>query len=551
MRWALIRKTWLIDKIIVAVLITVILLTTNAVLSPVNAASLSSSYQILKNNSVNQLFIERIIAHGATEAQIESFLNDLDSEVSKAGTITEANFDSIMYQSLREVITWRKNRAVFQALLEGFNDEIDYTLANHELHPNLMPLRNAVKDCVLGVTATPAVVETPEEELQDAISQEIDRQLAMQGSVVKLNFNPITGKILIPQATLQKIILSGRVLQISNINVTMSIPVSSLPSGINAIQEITVLNLNNSESAAAVQKRSANLVVLGKVYEINSIPAVQWTKPIKISISFAGADLSSIDTDEIGVYYFNESTEEWEEMDSVLDIDARKISFDTNHFSKYTVMAEKTSSVVVTPPVMPNPIPVIPAVKFADISGHWAQSIIEKMAGLEMVSGMSATQFAPERTVTRAEFATLLTKALDIKPAVQLIGRFNDVPTDKWYFTTVNTAASAGLISGYSYSRFGPDDPVSREQMAVMITKALAYKGQSSNLSEADTTSMLTGLSDKNSISPWARSGVALMMQQAIMKGRGNAEFAPRANATRAEATVLIHQMAQHLKIIK
>ena len=189
-------------------------------------------------------------------------------------------------------------------------------------------------------------------------------------------------------------------------------------------------------------------------------------------------------------------------------------------------------------------------VTFEDIEGHWAQNTIEKMTGLGIVSGMSANQFAPERSVTRAEFAALLVRALDIKPSVQLMGRFNDVPADKWYFSTVNTAASAGLISGYSNSVFGPDDLVTREQMAIMISKALAYKGQENNLFEANATTVLAAFRDNNAISPWAASSVAQMVGQEIMRGRGNAEFAPRANATRAEATVLIHQMTQHLKII-
>ncbi len=384
------KNRW-VNKILAAALTAVIILTANVALNTVNAASLSSSYQILKNDPANQIFIQTIIENGATEGQIESFLNDLDSEVAKAGTITAENFDSVMYNALREVITWRKHRDIFKALLEGFTEEIDYTLENHELHPNLIPLRNAVRDSVLGISAPP-------------------------------------------------------------------------PSG----GDNTGGNTGGGGAATPAELPTEN-------------------QPTDISPAA---------------------------------------------------------------PITVEPVSETAVVTFEDIEGHWAQNTIEKMTGLGIVSGMSANQFAPERSVTRAEFAALLVRALDIKPSVQLMGRFNDVPADKWYFSTVNTAASAGLISGYSNSVFGPDDLVTREQMAIMISKALAYKGQENNLSEANATTVLAAFRDNNAISPWAASSVAQMVGQEIMRGRGNAEFAPRANATRAEATVLIHQMTQHLKII-
>jgi len=204
------RKPWLVEKAIASVLIFFIVFTTSAVFYPVNAASLSSSYEILKNDPANQPFIQKILENGATEDQLKSFLDDLDGEVAKAGTITEANFDSIMYNALKEVLTWRNNRAILQALMLGFSEEIDYTLANHILHPNLVPLLNAFKDKIRGggsgSTGTGGGGETEDDE----ISQEIDRQLALSGDSVSLEFDPISGKILIPSGTLKKIMESGR-----------------------------------------------------------------------------------------------------------------------------------------------------------------------------------------------------------------------------------------------------------------------------------------------------------------------------------------------------
>lgn len=552
---SLIRKPWLTGKFIAAILVLLILFTASASIGPVYAATLGSSYDVLKNDPDNQEFIQRILMNGATADQLKSFLDDMDAEVAKAGTITEANFDSVMYQALNEVITWRKNRAILQSLMIGFSAEIDYTLANHLLHPNLVPLRNAVKAAVLGSSTGGGEITgggTIDDDEKDAITTEIERQLGLSGRTkVSLDTDPILGSIVIPKAAFQKIINSGRDLQISAYHFTMTIPAIALPTSVSADQTIIVLDLSSSESAEVLKKRSENLVVLGKVYEITSSPEIDWVKPVSISISFSGSNVDGVKTDTISIYYYNENKKEWEKISSTADLTAQSIRFTTSHFSKYAVMAEAAGTAPV-PVIEPVPKPADPAAcAFTDINGHWAQSIIQKMAASGMVSGMSATQFAPERTVTRAEFATLLVKMLGIKSTVQLMGRFNDVSKDKWYFSTVNTAANAGIISGYSATRFGPEDPVTREQMAVMIAKAMAYKGKN-NVVQADSLAVILGsFQDQNRISSWARSSIALIVQEKIMKGRGNAEFAPGAKATRAEATVLMYQMGQNLGIIK
>lgn len=136
-----------------------------AVLSPIcqqcQAADFLSSYEILKEDYSE--VVDRIIAGGAAESDIEAFLTDLETTVSSYGTLTEDNFDSIMYQSFQEVILWRKHRTVFNALLTSYGDEIDYTEKYGRLHPSLMPIHDAIMEALLGSDEEEPPVEEPQD----------------------------------------------------------------------------------------------------------------------------------------------------------------------------------------------------------------------------------------------------------------------------------------------------------------------------------------------------------------------------------------------------
>ena len=111
------------------------------------AVDLGESYLVMQRDYPEM--IERLKAGGASDANIEAFLVDMENDVSQRGTLTEANFNSYMYQSLQEVLTQRQHRTLFLALVDQFGEEIDYTMKNGQLHPDLVPIRNAVMEAVL------------------------------------------------------------------------------------------------------------------------------------------------------------------------------------------------------------------------------------------------------------------------------------------------------------------------------------------------------------------------------------------------------------------
>ncbi|HAG11370.1 MAG TPA: hypothetical protein DCK76_08340 [Desulfotomaculum sp.] len=162
-----------------------------------------------------------------------------------------------------------------------------------------------------------------------------------------------------------------------------------------------------------------------------------------------------------------------------------------------------------------------------DISGHWAKGNIEKLAATGAVSGYPDKTFKPDATITRAEFVTILVKAFEFAPQAGKV--FADTASH-WAKNFIATAAALGIAGGYDDNNFGPDDLITREQMAVMIAKA----------KKLDLINGETAFADKDSISEWAEGAVFAAVTNKIMQGYPDNTFRPLGNATRAEAVTAI-----------
>ena len=175
------------------------------------------------------------------------------------------------------------------------------------------------------------------------------------------------------------------------------------------------------------------------------------------------------------------------------------------------------------------PVVQNPAGDLQDISGHWAESNIKELVARGVVSGYPDGTFLPDNTITRAEFSVILVKAFGL--TLQDGKVFADT-SGHWAEEYIATTTAYGIVSGYDDSSFGPDDPITREQMAVMLVKAL-------KLSPAEGDSQ-TQFADRDSISDWAMDAVAIATQEGIMTGYPDNTFAPQGSATRAEAVTAI-----------
>jgi pectate lyase len=181
---------------------------------------------------------------------------------------------------------------------------------------------------------------------------------------------------------------------------------------------------------------------------------------------------------------------------------------------------------------------------FTDLAGHWAKTDVEILASKLIVNGMSASQYAPDQFITRAEFAALLVRALGLDE-VEASG-FSDVADTDWFSGAVGAAQKAKLIDGFEDGSFRPNATISREQMAAMIVRAMSLGGKEI---QADVQ-VLGKFADRSSISGWSKAAAAQALTAGIIQGTTDSAFAPQENATRAQAAVLLKRTLQALKFI-
>ena len=172
--------------------------------------------------------------------------------------------------------------------------------------------------------------------------------------------------------------------------------------------------------------------------------------------------------------------------------------------------------------------PAYAASTHTDIDGHWAQSQIENLTAQAVISGYPDGTFKPEKSIARAEFATALVKAFKLESNNSKV--FDDT-ADHWARDYIATAHAAGIVSGYSEAAFGPDDPINREQMAVMIVKAAGLENGGGGKAFADDSK----------ISAWAKEAVSTAGGHNVISGYPDNTFRPQGNTTRAEAAVVLN----------
>ncbi|MFC0212766.1 S-layer homology domain-containing protein [Paenibacillus chartarius] len=178
------------------------------------------------------------------------------------------------------------------------------------------------------------------------------------------------------------------------------------------------------------------------------------------------------------------------------------------------------------------------------MTGHWAEADVETLASKLIVHGVTDTNFAPEQPVTRAEFAALIARALGLLP--QRTDRFRDVQESDWFSGAVGAAAKANLISGYEDGTFRPDAPVTREQMAAMLARALQLGGHEVQGNAA----LLERFTDRADISAWADEAVTAALSAGIIQGMTDTSFAAHNQATRAQAVTMLKRTLQSMKFM-
>ena len=167
---------------------------------------------------------------------------------------------------------------------------------------------------------------------------------------------------------------------------------------------------------------------------------------------------------------------------------------------------------------------------FADTHGHWAKQSIDTFLKMQLISGYEDGTFRPNGNITRAEFATMLSRAFNIQVGNSTNIAFKDL--DKhWAKDAIVSLAAAGVINGYEDGTFMPEQAITREEMVIMLSHIVNLN----NIAKDTSKGHFTDLSRS-----YAANEIQTAAQAGIVNGKGNDRFDPKGNATRAEALEII-----------
>ncbi|WP_102348305.1 DUF4347 domain-containing protein [Bacillus sp. Marseille-P3661] len=273
-------------------------------------------------------------------------------------------------------------------------------------------------------------------------------------------------------------------------------------------------------SAAEVQKiaGNSNVVVHGKpmIIETN-----YKNYPTKVVFPLTGLKLPSDPkerkalVDSLAIYIEHSDGEKKVQKGKVMFDDNGNpvgLEIEINKFSTFTIIS-----------VQPKD-----EITLTDVEGHWAEKPIRELVSMKAVNGYPDGTFKPNTSVTRAEFTTMVVNALQIKNNGNA-KTFDDIQKH-WAKNSIEIAAANEVVNGLSETRFGPDETITREQMAAIIV----------NAGKMEMIENKASFKDYNEIGSWAEGSVNTAAYYKIVNGLPNQTFNPKGKATRAEAAAVI-----------
>jgi hypothetical protein len=297
--------------------------------------------------------------------------------------------------------------------------------------------------------------------------------------------------------------------------VTIEVPAGAMASNI----QVTVDKVND----ISILPVDSTLQLISDVHEIKKDKDGDFSKPVVITLPFdkTKADFAK---STAGVYWLNEQTHKWVPLEIVKADEVNgTASGSVSHFTKFAVLVTDKAKTVQQQTNEAD---------FADIKGHWSEANVRELVKLGAINGYADNTFKPNANITRAEFVTVIVKAFHLGA---LDGKtFVDTETH-WAKRAIATAAESGIVAGYSDNSFGPDDLITREQMAAIVVHAAKLAAIDKSINFPDSAD----------ISDWARTVIATATAKGLINGYGDGTVKPKVNTTRAEAVTVILRALQ------
>ncbi|RAV00993.1 S-layer homology domain-containing protein [Paenibacillus sp. YN15] len=380
---------------------------------------------------------------------------------------------------------------------------------------------------------TPEVLKVLPEHLQAAGDQALSLTLPQGKTRVELG-KELFGK------------LDGKELNVELDKSRLVIPAETIRELIGSKGDIQRIIIVASEQGEAAREQAAGLAKAQSIwggslseaggalelslYAVDSaglqVKPESFAAPVAVSFFYGGNGAAR--AEQTGIYYWNEATGLPEYVRSIRDPGESVLTASLDHSGAYMLLAyDKT---------------------YADVpGGHWASKAIRGLTAAHVVEGDDSGRFAPDRAVSRAEFITLLARLLELEKRTGTAplseSSFADVSSTDYYAQAVEAVRKAGIADGRGEGYFAPDAVITREEMAVLLTRAMRFAGY--GMPSGGEASGGPGFADAAAVSPWALPDVEAAAAAGWLGGYEDGAFRPQGSATRAEAAQLLWKLGE------
>lgn len=193
-------------------------------------------------------------------------------------------------------------------------------------------------------------------------------------------------------------------------------------------------------------------------------------------------------------------------------------------------------------------VPVFqPGTTFDDVSSHPNQAAIEALADRGIINGMGDGTFLPDATMTRAQFAAIVTRALGLVPGKTDV--FSDVSAGQWYAGYVGTAHGYGVVNGVGNGKFAPQNEISRQEAATMIARAARLCGLDTAMTSTEIRNVLSQFGDYVTVASWAQESMAFCYREGILD-ESVFDIEPKEPVLRCEIAQMLYNLLKQANLL-
>lgn len=389
-----------------------------------------------------------------------------------------------------------KKGEISSSVVSNQSGKVTYKFEKEELEialEEIIPDSSGVKTAVLPVSGVEGATE---------YTQEFPNQALLSNILYyRINMSTAYAVLNLPSNMLNTAELSSRVKSASKV-------------------AVTVAKDEYSDLSSDIKNKIVDRPMIKLSLKINDVNT-EWNNlesPVKVSIPYVPTEAEKNSLEHIVVLRIDNTGKAITVPSGKYDEKTKMVTFSTTSLGRYAVAYVNRT--------------------FNDLKSHtWAKHQIQVLASKGIINGTSETTFTPQAFITRADFMVLLVKALDLNAVVD--SNFADVPSDAYYYNPIGIAKKLGITTGVGDNLYNPKAQITRQDMMVLITRALMVSGK---ISSEGTADVIASYTDKDQIASYAVTGVATLVKEGIVVGSNNI-INPKGNASRAELAAIVYKI--------